>query len=158
MSEELDGVEWGFLRECRIDKLEPVAEDPDTAAKLWDVSMALVGEGVPRMSTQEDDNGFVEGQDSEAVMVEEEAVLVEDIQVEEKSVLKESPKVKEEIPAGDEEQMLREDTESPDAELETLEKEESDEEEGELLDEDFVNDDKETLLGQKQSDEVKSTK
>lgn len=151
-------MEWGFLRECKIDKLEAVAEDPDTAAKLWDVSMALVGEGGPGTASLEDDNGFVEGQDAEAVMVEEEAVLVEDIQVEETKVLKASPKVEEKGPAEDEEQMLREETESPDAELETLEKEESDEEEGELLDEDFVNSDKEKLLEQKPSDEGKSMK
>lgn len=156
MSEELDGVEWGFLRECKIDKLEAVAEDSETAAKLWDVSMALVGEGGPGSAALEDDNGFVEGQDAEAVMVEEEAVLVEDIQVEETTVLKGSPQVEEKGPAEDEEQMLREEAESPDAELETLEKEESDEEEeGELLDEDFVNSDKEKLLEPKKSDEVK---
>ncbi|XP_047471621.1 retinol dehydrogenase 11-like [Penaeus chinensis] len=158
VSEELDGVEWGFLRECKVDKLEAVAEDPDTAAKLWDVSMALVGEGGSGSAALEDDNGFVEGQDAEAVMVEEEAVLVEDIQVEETAVLKASPQEEEKGPAEDEEQMLREETESPDAELETLEKEGSDEEEGELLDEDFVNSDKEKLLEQKKSDEVKLMK
>ena len=44
MSEELDGVDWAFLSNCKIDKLAAVAEDEETSSRLWDVSMNLIGE------------------------------------------------------------------------------------------------------------------
>ncbi|XP_045626007.2 retinol dehydrogenase 11 [Procambarus clarkii] len=69
ISEELDGVEWGFLRECKIDTLEKIAEDCETATKLWDVSMSLVGERVAGMATV--------GERKEAVLEEQRASLEE---------------------------------------------------------------------------------
>ncbi|XP_069949843.1 retinol dehydrogenase 11 isoform X2 [Cherax quadricarinatus] len=45
VSEELEGIEWAFVRECKIDKLAEVAQDPTAATKLWHISMNMVGEG-----------------------------------------------------------------------------------------------------------------
>ncbi|XP_066977473.1 retinol dehydrogenase 11-like isoform X1 [Macrobrachium rosenbergii] len=44
VSEELDEVEWAFLANCKIEKLADVAQDEAASARLWDVSMDLVGE------------------------------------------------------------------------------------------------------------------
>ncbi|XP_068241436.1 retinol dehydrogenase 11-like isoform X2 [Palaemon carinicauda] len=44
VSEELDGVEWGFLANCKLEKLAEVAQDEATSSRLWEVSMDLVGE------------------------------------------------------------------------------------------------------------------
>lgn len=77
MSEELDGVEWGFLRECKIDQLEEVAQDSATAAKLWDVSMTLVGEKGVEMVVMEGEDRPLEEQ---GAVLEEEGVFVEEDQ------------------------------------------------------------------------------
>lgn len=47
-SEELDGVEWGFVRECKLDNLNDIAKDTEVAQRLWDVSLERVGEVVKR--------------------------------------------------------------------------------------------------------------
>ncbi|XP_042238181.1 retinol dehydrogenase 12-like [Homarus americanus] len=73
VSEELDGVEWGFLRECKIDGLEEVAQDSVTAARLWDVSMTMVGEKT--VGVAEGEGELVEEQ---GVVLEEEGVFVEE--------------------------------------------------------------------------------
>ncbi|KAK7068818.1 hypothetical protein SK128_026477 [Halocaridina rubra] len=76
VSEELDGVDWAFVTECKVSKLAKVAEDEETALKLWDVSMELVGENgtesteegvlIDVETSPETDNGI----EDDAVMVE----------------------------------------------------------------------------------------
>ncbi|KAK4299325.1 hypothetical protein Pmani_028384 [Petrolisthes manimaculis] len=50
VSEDLDGVEWAYVRDCKQSEVNEAARDPDTAARLWEVSMKLVGEAEPGSS------------------------------------------------------------------------------------------------------------
>ncbi|XP_045101618.1 retinol dehydrogenase 11-like [Portunus trituberculatus] len=68
VSEELDDKEWTMVADCKPTPVTAVAQDPDTARALWEVSLAMVEAGTAGKT--------VAGSSEEAVAGSEETVTV----------------------------------------------------------------------------------